>query len=421
MKILVLGSGVIGVCSAYYLAEKGYEVTVIDRRHGPALETSYANAGEISPGYAAPWASPGMPLKAIKWLFMKHSPLIIQPTMQLQRWRWLARFISNCTQTRYRTNKERMLRLAQYSRDSLRELSSLHELAYDQRSLGTMQLFRTQEQVDNAERDMNILRDYGVPFELLDREAIIQHEPALRAVQEKYSGALHLPNDETGDCFKFTQLLENKAQALGVNFQYNTYITEIMSEQDTIKSVQTDNGEFNADAYVMALGSYSPCLLKPLGINLPVCPVKGYSLTLPITRAEFAPESTVMDETFKVAITRLGDRIRLGGTAEISGFNLTTPEHRTQTLKHVAMDLFPDGGDMSQASFWAGLRPMTPDGTPVLGPTPYNNLYINSGHGTLGWTMAAGSGRVIADLISGRTPDIDMSGLTLNRYNEQHR
>jgi len=417
MKVLVLGSGVIGVCSAYYLAEKGYEVTVIDRRQGPALETSYANAGEISPGYAAPWASPGMPIKAIKWLFMEHSPMIIQPSLHWQRWRWLARFIGNCTLTRYKTNKERMLRLAQYSLDSLRELRIAAELIYDQQSLGTMQLFRTQEQLDNAARDMNILWEYDVPFELLDQQGIIQHEPALGEVQEKYSGALYLPEDETGDCFKFTELLEQKAKTLGVEFQYGTNITEILNTDDTVKSVQTDNGELSADAFVVALGSYSPLLLKPLGIHLPVCPVKGYSMTIPVTHAKFAPKSTIMDETFKVAITRLGNRIRLGGTAEITGFNLSTPEHRIQMLKHVAMDLFPKGGDMSKASFWAGLRPMTPDGTPVLGETPYNNLYLNTGHGTLGWTMAAGSGRLIADLISGTSPEIDMNGLTLDRYN----
>jgi D-amino-acid dehydrogenase len=416
MNILILGSGVIGTTTAYYLAKSGHQVTVVDRQSGPALETSYANAGEVSPGYSAPWAGPGVPLKAIKWMLMQHSPLVIWPMLDPAMWRWGASMLRNCTAARYAVNKGRMVRLAEYSRDCLRELRADTGIAYDQRTQGTLQLFRTQKQLDGTGKDIDILKQYGVPFELLDQSGYIKVEPALALVKEKFVGALRLPGDETGDCFKFTQNLAKLAEGLGVKFRYGVNIQGIASDGQRITGVRTDVGELTADRYVVALGSYSPLLLKPVGIHIPVYPVKGYSITLPITDKQFAPESTIMDETHKVAVTRLGDRIRVGGTAELAGYNLDLREGRRQTLNHVVTALFPRGGDVSKAEFWTGLRPMTPDGTPVVGDTPYPNLYLSTGHGTLGWTMAAGTGRVMADLISGRTPDISMEGLTLARY-----
>ncbi len=416
MNILILGSGVIGTTTAYYLAKSGHQVTVVDRQSGPALETSYANAGEVSPGYSAPWAGPGVPLKAIKWMLMQHSPLVIWPMLDPAMWRWGASMLRNCTEARYAVNKGRMVRLAEYSRDCLRELRADTGIAYDQRTQGTLQLFRTQKQLDGTGKDIDILKQYGVPFELLDQSGYIKVEPALALVKEKFVGALRLPGDETGDCFKFTQNLAKLAEGLGVKFRYGVNIQGIASDGQRITSVRTDAGELTADRYVVALGSYSPLLLKPVGIHIPVYPVKGYSITLPITDKQFAPESTIMDETHKVAVTRLGDRIRVGGTAELAGYNLNLRESRRETLNHVVTDLFPRGGDVSKAEFWTGLRPMTPDGTPVVGGTPYPNLYLSTGHGTLGWTMAAGTGRVMADVISGRTPEISMEGLTLARY-----
>jgi D-amino-acid dehydrogenase len=416
MNILILGSGVIGTTTAYYLAKSGHQVTVVDRQSGSALETSYANAGEVSPGYSAPWAGPGVPLKAIKWMLMQHSPLVIWPMLDPAMWRWGASMLRNCTEARYAVNKGRMVRLAEYSRDCLRELRAETGIAYDQRTQGTLQLFRTQKQLDGTGKDVDILKQYGVPFELLDQSGYIKVEPALALVREKFVGALRLPGDETGDCFKFTQNIAKLAEGLGVKFRYGVNIQGIASDGQRITGVRTDAGVLTADRYVVALGSYSPLLLKPVGIHIPVYPVKGYSITLPITDKQFAPESTIMDETHKVAVTRLGDRIRVGGTAELAGYNLDLREGRRQTLNHVVTDLFPRGGDVSKAEFWTGLRPMTPDGTPVVGDTPYPNLYLSTGHGTLGWTMAAGTGRVMADLISGRTPDISMEGLTLARY-----
>jgi D-amino-acid dehydrogenase len=416
MKVLVLGSGVIGTAVAYDLAKAGHEVEVVDRQSGPALETSYANAGEVSPGYSAPWAGPGVPLKAVKWMLMQHSPLVIWPLLDPAMWRWGAMMLANCTAKAYALNKSRMVPIAEYSRDCLKALRAETGISYDDRAQGTLQLFRTQKQLDGIGGDVAVLKQYGVPFEVLDRAGFCAVEPALKLTQEKFVGALRLPGDETGDCFKFSQRLAEMAAGLGVRFRWNTRIQSLQVGGGAITGVFTDAGLLQADRVVLALGSYSPLLLKPVGLRIPVYPVKGYSITVPITDPAGAPESTIMDETHKVAVTRLGDRIRVGGTAELAGYSLNLREARRGTLEHVVTDLFPRGGDVARAEFWCGLRPMTPDGTPIVGATPIRNLLLATGHGTLGWTMAAGTGRVMADLISGREPAIDMAGLTIDRY-----
>jgi D-amino-acid dehydrogenase len=416
MHVMVLGSGVIGVTCAYQLALAGHQVTVLERAAASAMETSHANAGEVSPGYSAPWAGPGVPLKAIRWLLMRHRPLVIRPRVDLRMIRWGLAMLRNCTAARYRLNKGRMVRLAEYSRDCLRELRDQTGIDYDQRTRGTLQLFRNQRQLDGSAADVAILRDYGVAHERLDADGCLKHEPALAGVREKFVGGLHLPGDETGDCFKFTQALAALAAQRGVQFRYGVRIERLLRDGARLQGVATSAGPLHADATLVALGSYSPLLLAPLGITIPVYPVKGYSITLPIGDAQGAPESTVMDETHKVAVTRLGSRIRVGGTAELAGYDLQLHAARRRTLEHVVTDLFPRGGDASRAEFWCGLRPMTPDGTPLLGGTGVPGLYLATGHGTLGWTMAAGTGRVIADLIGGRTPEIDLDGLTIERY-----
>ena len=419
MKVLVLGSGVIGVTTAYYLARAGHEVTVVDRQRGPARETSFANAGQVSPGYSAPWAAPGIPLKALKWAFMKHRPLVIWPVPDPAMWMWGLRMLRNCTAQRYALNKGRMVRLAEYSRDCLRELRAETGIHYDERALGTLQLFRTQKQLDAAARDIAVLEHHGVQHELLDPDGCVRAEPALGGVRGKFSGGLRLSGDETGDCFRFTQAMAGLGQGLGVAFKFGTRVERIVTDGSRINAVATDAGTMTAEAYVVALGSYSPLLLNPLGVRIPVYPVKGYSITVPITDATGAPESTVMDETFKVAVTRLGERIRVGGTAELAGYNLKLRQGRRDTLDHVVGDLFPRGGDISRAEFWTGLRPMTPDGPPIIGASCYSNLFLSTGHGTLGWTMAAGSGRILADVISNRPAEIDLEGLTLERYRDR--
>jgi D-amino-acid dehydrogenase len=416
MRVIVLGGGVIGVTSAYYLAKAGHAVTVVDRQPGPALETSFANAGEVSPGYSSPWAGPGVPQKAIRWLTMRHGPLVIRPRLDPAMWLWMARMLRNCTKARYALNKSRMVRLAEYSRDALRDLRADTGIAYDERTQGTLQLFRKQYQLDGTSGDIAILKDYGVPFELLDVAGCVRAEPALAGVREKFAGGLRLPGDETGDCKIFTERLATLAQELGVEFRYGLSVQGLVVEAGRVGSVATDQGAMSADAYVVALGSYSPLLLKPIGISIPVFPIKGYSITAPIADPSGAPVSTVMDETYKIAITRLGDRIRVGGTAEVVGYDLRLHAARRATLEHSVGDLFLRGGDLSKASFWTGLRPMTPDGTPLIGPTKYANLHLNTGHGTLGWTMACGSARVLADQLSGRQPDIDARELSIRRY-----
>ncbi len=407
MKILILGSGVVGVTSAYYLAKAGHEVEVIDRQPAAGMETSFANAGQVSPGYSAPWAGPGVPVKALKWMMMRHRPFVMWPRADGKLAWWLAKMLANCTEDAYRVNKARMVRLAEYSRDVLAALRTDTGITYDHREGGTLQLFRTQKQLDHVGDDTAILDQFAVPYAVLDPAGCVAAEPALALTRDHFVGGLRLPGDETGDAHQFTQRLAKLAEGLGVRFRYGVTIKGLEAAGGALTGVATSAGTLTADRYVVALGSYSPALLRPLGLDLPVYPVKGYSITVPITDAAAAPVSTVMDETFKVAITRLGDRIRVGGTAELAGFSHTLRRPRRQTLEHSVTDLFPRGGDISRATFWTGLRPMTPDGTPIVGPTKLANLFTNTGHGTLGWTMACGSGRVLADLIDGRRPDID--------------
>ncbi|MDF0544734.1 D-amino acid dehydrogenase [Sphingobium sp. H39-3-25] len=416
MKVIVLGSGVVGVASAWYLAKAGHEVVVIDRQEGPALETSFGNAGEISPGYASPWAAPGIPKKAVKWLFMEHAPLILRPQPDMAMLRWLVAMLRNCTADRYAINKSRMVRVAEFSRDCLIALRAETGISYDERSQGTLQLFREAQQMDGIARDIEVLQADGVPFEVLDRAGCLAAEPGLANSASSIAGGLRLPNDETGDCFKFTNRLAETAQAQGVAFHFGRSIVRLEQEGGRITGVVTDAGVMTADAYLVALGSFSPGLLRPLGLRVPVYPVKGYSITVPITDAARAPVSTLLDESYKVAITRLGDRIRVGGMAEISGFNNSLPPARRATLEHSVGTLFSDAGDLAGASYWSGLRPMTPDSTPIIGGTRYPNLFLNTGHGTLGWTMACGSGHVIADIIGGKSPAIDVHDLALSRY-----
>nr|WP_281405995.1 MULTISPECIES: D-amino acid dehydrogenase [unclassified Mesorhizobium] len=416
MKIMVLGGGVIGVTTAYYLAEAGHEVTVVDRQKGPALETSFANAGEISPGYASPWAGPGIPLKAIKWLLMKHGPLVVRPAFDPHMWTWLVKMLRNCTAERYAINKSRMVPLAEYSRDTLKALREATGISYDERTQGTLQLFRTQKQLDGTSGDVEVLKKYGVPYEILDQDGCIAAEPGLANVREKFVGGLRLPHDETGDCKMFTDKLAELCVARGVTFEYDMTIWRVLRSRNRVANLSTSKGFKAADAYVMAMGSYSAGFMRRMKRPIPVYPVKGYSITVPIKDAALAPVSTVMDETYKVAITRLGDRIRVGGTAEISGFDLRLHESRRRTLEHSVGDLFPGAGAMREATFWCGLRPMTPDGPPLIGRTELSNLYLNTGHGTLGWTMACGSAKVLADIISSRVPDIDVRALAQERY-----
>lgn len=427
MRVLVMGSGVIGVASAYYLARKGFEVTVIDRQPAPGMETSFANAGQISPGYSAPWAAPGIPLKAMKWLFQRHAPFAMKPDGTFWQMQWAFKLLQNCNAASYDTNKERMVRLAEYSRDCLDALRNEIGIEYEARTQGTLQVFRTQRQLDAAAKDIAVLSRIGVPFELLDRDGCAQVEPALGLVKHKLVGGLRLPGDETGDCQLFTTRLAEEARKLGVVFRQNVAINRLLVEGETLNGVELYTAEgtelLHADQYVVALGSYSRQLMQGMGFNIPVYPVKGYSLTVPVVDSQASPISTVMDETYKVAITRFDNRIRVGGMAELAGFDLSLSPRRKQTLEMITHDLFPNAGDIANATFWTGLRPMTPDGTPIIGKASaapqHANVWLNTGHGTLGWTMACGSGQVLADMVAQHAPAIRTDDLDISRYCRQ--
>ncbi|MDI3515070.1 MAG: D-amino-acid dehydrogenase [Rhodocyclaceae bacterium] len=423
MHVIVLGSGVIGTTTAWYLAQRGAQVTVIDRQPGAALETSFANAGQVSPGYSTPWAAPGIPLKALKWLFQRHAPLAIRADGSLYQLRWMAQMLANCTSSRYTVNKERMMRVSEYARDCLRALRATTGIGYEERSRGTLQLFRSQAQLDAAARDIAVLEECGVPYELLTGDALARAEPALARRPGTLAGGLRLPNDETGDCQLFTTRLAELARAAGVDSRFGVQVRELLRSGGHISGVRiagkapgAADEVLTADRYVLAFGSYSRPMAASLGLDLPVYPVKGYSLTVPLVDADAAPVSTVLDETYKVAVTRFDDRIRVGGMAELAGFDLRLDPRRRETLEMVVGDLFPGGGDLERAEFWTGLRPMTPDSTPIIGATLYPELFLNTGHGTLGWTMSCGAGELVADLVTGRQPAIRHDDLGLARY-----
>ncbi len=420
MKIIVLGAGAIGVASAYYLACQGHEVTVLERNPGPALETSFANAGQISYGYSSPWAAPGVPLKAIKWMFAQHPPLTIRPDGTLFQLKWLFQMWRNCNAGRYASNKERMVRLSSYSRACLESLRNEIGIRYEGRSQGTLQVFRSQQQLDSVGQDIEVLREAGIEYQLLSRQELRQAEPALAHTEDKLAGGLRLPNDETGDCQLFTTRLAAEAEKLGVQFRYGVDIQRVVLAGGKVASIQCQGHQFTADAYVVALGAWSTQLLKH-AVALPVYPLKGYSITVPVADERHAPVSTLLDETYKIAITRFDRRIRVGGMAEIVGFDKTLDDRRRQTLQMVLDDLFPGSYAKGELSFWTGLRPKTPDSTPIVGATGLPNLFLNTGHGTLGWTMACGSGQLLADIVSGRPTAIRSDDLSIHRYGSGSR
>jgi len=419
MKVVVLGGGVAGVSTAWYLANSGHEVTVVERRSTVADETSFANAGMLSYGYTSPWAAPGIPLKAVRWMMQDMAPILVSSSsFNAPTASWMLQMLAQCNGEAYRTNKGRMLRISEYSRICLDSLTKNLLLDFDHRTKGTIELFRDRQKMDSIESDLASLRESGVQHDVIDHAECIRHEPALANVSEKFVGGLRFPQDGTGDCHKFTQGLAEHCRNAGVQFMFDTEVKAISAVSGKVSRVHTSRGELKADAYVVTLGSYSPLLLNPLGFRLPIYPIKGYSLTLPLLDKSRAPESTVMDEAYKVAVTRFDDRIRVGGTAEIAHFDMSLNEKRRKPAEFVVSDLFPGAGDLSEATFWCGLRPMTPDSVPIIGETPIRNLYMNTGHGTLGWTMSQGSARLVADIISNKTPEIDDEGLSIHRYLE---
>ncbi|WP_366146104.1 D-amino acid dehydrogenase [Paraburkholderia sp.] len=423
MKTIVLGGGVIGVATAFYLRANGCDVTVIEREPDVALGTSFGNAGVIAPGYVTPWAAPGMPAKILKYLFKPASPLIFRPTFDPAQWRWISRWLRECDLERFRVNKQRMQRVAYYSRSCLHEFRGRYPFDYG-RSKGYLQLFRSEYDVELAQPALEVLRDAGIAHREVSAAQCVEIEPGLRWARQTPLAGLYLPDDEAGDCARFTRELRAICETNGVQFRFDTHIAALDIEggavrgvrvQDTLDSTRAEE-TLTADAVIVALGVDSADLLAPLGVKVPLYPVKGYSATLPIVDDEKAPRAALMDESLKTAITRFGPNLRVAGTAELGNRRSTLREQALQTLLKVLTDWFPHAAQSSSAHFWVGRRPMTPDGAPLLGASGVGNLWLNVGHGSTGWAMSMGSGKVVADLVAHRKPEIDLDGLTVERY-----
>jgi D-amino-acid dehydrogenase len=388
MNVAVLGAGVIGTTTAWYLRQMGHEVRVLDRREGPGLETSFANGGQISADHAAPWAKPGVPLQALQWMMREDSPLLFRPRADPAQWRWGLAFLRNCTAARYRENAARLQRLGRYSREQLRALTRETGLEYDRVGRGILVLYTGDRRFEPG---------WKTP------EECIAIEPAVAALKDRLVGGQYLPDDESGDAYKFTAGLAKLCEANGVEFEFG-----VSFERFDVRNGKVHSPRYPADAYVVALGSYSPLITRPLGIDLPIYPLKGYSVTMPVKDPAAAWQVSLSDEAHKLVLSRMGDRLRIAGTAELSGYDTALNTARCEAIVRRVMQLFPEAGDPSGAQFWTGLRPATPSNLPCVGTTRYPNLFLNTGHGTLGWTHACGSGRFVADLISGRRPEIEI-------------
>jgi D-amino-acid dehydrogenase len=416
LTVVVIGAGVVGVATAYYLRQAGADVVVVDRQPGAGLETSYANGGQISANHAAPWAAPGTPWKALKWLGRYDAPLLFHVRWDPALFAWLARFLANCTATAVRRNIERALRLALYSRRQLVLLRAETGLHYDELTHGILHIFRSRADYEAALPQVELMNRLGCTREVMDAAGCVSIEPALADVAATLIGGVFSPDDESGDAHKFARGLASLVAVRGVRFRFATAVTGFETAGRRIERLITSDGPIKGEAYVLAGGSYSPLLTRPLGLRLPVYPAKGYSVTIPLGPGARAPMVSLIDDEVKMVYARLGDRLRVAGTAEFTGHDASVDAKRAGFLLAKATGLFPKLGNAGPPEFWAGLRPSTPDGVPIIGPTPYTNLYLNTGHGTLGWTMACGSGRVVADLVLARPPDIDLTGLTLARF-----
>lgn len=407
MRVLVIGAGVVGVTTAWYLVQEGHQVTVAEAASGPGEGATFANAGGVCPGFAGPWAAPGMPLKALRWMFQNTAPLKIRPRFDAAQWRWLAAFLANCRAARFAANKERMQRSAHYSKECLVRLREELGLDYDHAALGVLQIFADQAEMAHGRRSAEVLARLGIPHQLLDAQEILAIEPALGHAKVPIAGGLHLSEDETGDSHLFTLRLSERLAALGCEFRFDTPVKRLQHAGNRITGAVAGNGEvMTADAYVIATGSRAPALLAPVGISVPIYPVKGYSLTVEIIDEARAPRSSVMDENSKVMITRLGSRIRAAGVAELAGHDPSLDPAAQAAISGRVAALFPEAADYASSAWWCGFRPMTPDGPAIVGQRGPANLFVNIGHGSNGWTQACGTSRVLSDIISGREPAI---------------
>lgn len=415
MKIVVMGAGVIGVTSAYFLARDGHEVTVIDRQPIPANETSFANAGGIAPGHSYAWASPQVPMILLRSLWRNDQAFRLRFKPDPHMWAWCVRFLGQCTAEKARLNTTRKLRLCAYSQRVLNAVVQHTGVQYDRQTNGYLYLYRTPESLARGVAKTEVLAAGGQTFEVVDRERAARIDPALAPVKEKFAGGIFCPTDESGDVHKFTNGLADYCKAeLGVRFAMETTIRGIDVAGDRVERVVTDKADYRADLYVLSLGSYSPVVARRIGVHLPIYPVKGYSVTLPIAPEHTAPAIGGVDEDNLVAFTRMGNRFRLTATAEFAGYETTYRPSDFTAMLRAARDLFPNAGNYDKPLYWAGLRPMTPEGTPIFGYGRHKNLFMNTGHGHVGWTMACGSGRITADLVAGRPAEIDLDGMMMH-------
>lgn len=414
MRVLVLGAGLLGVTSAYYLQQLGHEVSVVDRQAHPAAETSFANGGQISVCHAEPWARPDAPLKILRWLGREDAPLLFRLRADRQQWLWGLRFLRECTPGRTRRNLELLLRLGSYSRTQLQALRAATGIEYEQRTQGILHFYTNPAVFDSALGPTALMQELGCARRLLTPREAVTIEPALRSIEPRLVGATYTPEDESGDAQRFVRELAQHCEAAGVRFLTNHTVTALRAAQGQLDHVEATDAEgryqrLQADAYVLALGSFSPALVAPLGLRLPIYPAKGYSVTLPLRDAARAFEVSMIDDEYKLVFSRLGDRLRIAGTAEFNGYSRALNPRRCQAIVQRFEQLFPGAGETAQAQFWSGLRPATPSNVPLIGRTRLPNLFLNTGHGTLGFTHACGSGLSIARIVSGLAPEVDFA------------
>jgi D-amino-acid dehydrogenase len=418
MKVIVLGAGIIGTASAWFLQKAGHEVTVIDRQPGPALETSFANGGQISVSHAEPWANPAAPLKVLKWLGREDAPLLFRPRADWLQWRWGMAFLRECTPARTAHNIRQIVALAEYSRQTLQAVRAETGISYDCETRGILHFYTDEEEFQHSMPAAQLMRELGCPRQTISADEVIRIEPALRAIRHKIVGGDFTQTDESGDVHQFTTGLAKKSAEAGVDFHFNTLVTRLITEgagsAQRVTGVEVIDAEgrhrvLHADSVLVAMGSFSTALLKPLGISLLLYPGKGYSATFEVSDPSLAPQVSLTDDGHKLVISRFGNRLRVAGTCEINGYSRELNAARCEAITRRTRELFPDACDYDHPVYWSGLRPLTPSNVPYLGTTRIPNLFLNTGHGTLGWTMGCGSGRAIADIISGRTPDLDFA------------
>ncbi|HLV78551.1 MAG TPA: D-amino acid dehydrogenase [Marinobacter sp.] len=419
MHILVLGAGVVGITTAWYLRQQGHEVTVIDRQHQAGLETSYANGGQISVSHAEPWANPSAPLKILRWLLKSDAPLLYRPRLDPYQWRWVLSFLGQCTATRATHNIRQMVNLGTYSRAHLQTLREQLNLQYDQQTRGILHFYTSQKEFDAAQEPARIMRELGCDRQVIDAARAAELEPGLQHIRHRIAGATYTADDESGDARMFTQALAGKCAEAGVGFRYGTEVLGFDKSGDRILGVQTltdgVHEVLRADSYVLSLGSFSAVLARQLGLFLNIYPAKGYSITVPVKRPEAAFRVSLTDDEFKLVYSRLGDRIRVAGTAELGGYTRNLDYIRCRAIVERASAVMPEAGDWAQARFWTGLRPATPSNVPYIGRSHLSNLYLNTGHGTLGWTHSCGSAAALAEIIEGRNPELDFAFTGLSR------